>query len=122
MLAEFDIGLAFSLGDGLGLQKAHFIPSAELKGEGQKTDRLIAILEKLGADHYISGPSAHDYIEPEKFAAAGIRLTYMQYNYPEYPQLYPPYDSQLSILDLLFMTGQKAMSYIRPESEKIRTA
>ena len=122
MLADFDIELSVALARELGIQHTRFIRSSELRVEGQKTDRLIAILEKLGADHYISGPSARDYIEPEKFAAAGIRLTYMQYNYPEYPQLYPPYDSQLSILDLLFMTGQKAMSYIQPESEKIRTA
>ena len=122
MLADFNIEFSIALAHELGIHHTHFVRSSELRVEGQKTDRLIAILEKLGADHYISGPSAHDYIEPEKFAAAGIRLTYIQYNYPEYPQLYPPYDSQLSILDLLFMTGQKAMSYIQPESEKIRTA
>jgi hypothetical protein len=29
----------------------------------------------------------------------------MEYDYPEYPQLYPPYDSQVSILDTLFMMG-----------------
>jgi hypothetical protein len=122
MLADFDIELSVALARELGIQHTRFISSSELRVEGQKTDRLIAILEKLGADHYISGPSARDYIEPEKFAAAGIRLTYMQYNYPEYPQLYPPYDSQLSILDLLFMTGQNAMTYIQQKTEKTRTA
>jgi hypothetical protein len=45
------------------------------------------------------------YIEEEKFSSAGISLEYMEYNYPEYPQLYPPYDPQVSILDLIFMTG-----------------
>jgi hypothetical protein len=32
----------------------------------------------------------------------------MVYDYPEYPQLYPPYDPQVSVLDLLFMTGPAA--------------
>ncbi len=121
MLADFDIELSVALARELGIHHTRFIRSSELKAEGQKTDRLISILEKLGADHYISGPSARDYIEPEKFAAAGIRLTYMQYDYPEYPQLYPPYEPQLSVLDLLFMTGPEALSYIQPKSENIGT-
>jgi len=39
-------------------------------------------------------------------------LEYVEYNYPEYPQLYPPYDPHVSILDLLFMTGPEALKYI----------
>jgi hypothetical protein len=38
----------------------------------------------------------------------------MTYNYREYPQLYPPFDPQVSILDLMFMTGDQALSYILP--------
>jgi hypothetical protein len=79
---------------------------------GQKTDRLIQILQAVGATHYISGPSARDYIENESFVRAGISLEYMQYDYPEYPQLYPPFDPQVSILDVLFMTGSEAPHYI----------
>jgi len=62
----------------------------------------------------VSGPSAEHYIEAEKFAAAGMSLEYMRYDYPEYPQLFPPFDARVSILDLLFMTGEKAMDYIAP--------
>jgi hypothetical protein len=36
----------------------------------------------------------------------------MEYNYPEYPQLYPPFDPFVSILDLLLMTGPDAPRYI----------
>lgn len=87
--------------------------SSQISGiEGQKTDRLIQVLQAVGGTHYISGPSASDYIEKEKFEAAGITLEYMEYNYPEYPQLYPPFDPQTSILDLLFMTGPEAPNYI----------
>ncbi|HJQ14990.1 MAG TPA: WbqC family protein, partial [Anaerolineales bacterium] len=75
-------------------------------------DRLIQILQAVGATHYISGPSAQDYIEREKFENAGITLEYMQYDYPEYPQLYPPFDPYVSVLDLLFMTGSEAPQYI----------
>lgn len=84
---------------------------------GEKTDRLIQILTRVGARHYISGPSARNYIEAEKFERAGITLEYMSYHYPEYEQLYPPYDPYVTILDLLFMVGEQALSYIAPEKE-----
>jgi hypothetical protein len=36
----------------------------------------------------------------------------MTYDYPEYPQLHPPFDPQVSVLDLLLMTGSEAPGYI----------
>jgi hypothetical protein len=71
---------------------------------------LISILKQVNATHYISGPSARGYIEDEKFFQAGITLEYMAYDYPEYPQLFPPYDPQVSIIDTLFMLGKEAIS------------
>jgi WbqC-like protein family len=115
-LADFTIDLTVALARLLGDQHTHFVRASSLKVEGAKTDRLIAVLKAVGANHYISGPSARDYIEPEKFQAAGIGLEYMVYNYPEYPQLYPPFDPQVSLLDLLFMTGPRAAQYITGDS------
>lgn len=111
-LADFTIDFTIALARELGIQHTRFLRSSDLQAEGQKTDRLINILTKLGVDHYLSGPSARDYIEEDKFKAAGIKLEYMVYNYPNYPQLYPPFDPHVSILDLLFMTGPDAPKYI----------
>ena len=36
----------------------------------------------------------------------------MEYDYPEYDQLYPPYDARVSVLDLLMMKGPQAPDYI----------
>lgn len=111
-LADFTIWLTAELARELGFERARFLRASELDGvEGKKTDRLISMLQKTGADQYLSGPSAREYIEPQKFEAAGIALEYMEYHYPEYPQLYPPFDPQVSILDLLFMTGEAARNY-----------
>ena len=112
LLADFTMDLTVALARGLGIQHTRFMRSSELEASGQKTDRLVQILVQLGAKHYISGPSAKDYIENDKFDSAGITLEYMDYNYPEYPQLHPPFDPNLSILDLIFMTGPDAMRYI----------
>ncbi len=110
-LADFTIDFTIALARALGIEQTRFERSSRLEASGQKTDRLISLLQKVGATHYISGPSAQDYIEPEKFEQAGIQLEYMQYDYPEYPQLHPPYDPFVSILDLLFMTGPQAIQY-----------
>jgi hypothetical protein len=110
-LASFTIDLTITISRSLGI-KTEFVNSSSLKVQGTKTDRLVDILKQVGATHYISGPSAKDYLEEEKLADAGISLEYMVYDYPEYPQLYPPYDPFVSILDLLFMTGAEAPKFI----------
>jgi hypothetical protein len=111
-LADLTIDLTVALARELGISHTRFLRSSELEATGQKTDRLVQILSQVGADHYISGPSAREYIEIEKFTSAGITMEYMDYNYPEYPQLHPPFDPFVSILDLLFMTGPEASKYI----------
>jgi WbqC-like protein family len=112
LLADFVIDLTIQIACELGVRNTRFFRSSALGATGVKTDRLLNILSKVGATHYISGPSARDYIEIEKFAAAGMTLEFMTYDYMEYPQFYPPFDPQVSILDLLFMTGPEAPRFI----------
>lgn len=78
-----------------------------------KTDRLISLCQQCGADEYISGPSAKDYMDEPLFERSGIKLTYMDYSgYPEYPQLYPPFDHAVSIIDVILHMGADARQYI----------
>ncbi len=112
LLADFVIDVTLSLAKELGLTNKTFLRSSSLSVDGSKTDRLLAILVKIGATHYITGPSAREYIEEQKFRDFGITLEYMEYNYPEYPQLHPPYTPFVSILDLLMMVGDDAARYI----------
>ena len=112
-LTDFTIDTTVELAEILDIRDTKFMRSSEIPGiDGQKTDRLIQILEYVGAKHYFSGPSARDYIERKKFDEAGITLEFIEYDYPEYPQLHPPYDPFVTILDLLFMAGEEALSYI----------
>lgn len=111
-LADFTIETSIILGRELGFTSTRFMRSSEISDiEGQKTDRVINILKRVGATHYSCGPSASIYMEPEKFDAAGIPFEYMEYNYPVYQQLHPPYDPFVSIFDLLFMVGPGAADY-----------
>jgi hypothetical protein len=80
--------------------------------------RLIEICQIVGANKYISGPSAKDYIgEGDAFKDQNIELEWMEYDYSPYPhfkmeggQCKVPF----SIIDLIFNVGPDAESYIWP--------
>jgi hypothetical protein len=113
LLADFTVATTVALAGRLGIDDTLFLRSSEMTGlRGQRTDRLIHILRELGGTHYITGPMARDYLELDKFERAGISVEFMVYDYPEYPQLHPPYDVHVSILDTLFMLGDGALDSI----------
>ena len=90
-----------------------FENSTAYAAEGRKLDRLLDLLRKAGATSYISGPAARDYIEPARFEEAGIELLFKDYSgYPEYPQASSPFDHAVSVLDLIFNTGEAAPDHI----------
>ena len=104
-LADFTIDLTIALARELGINRTRFIRSSSLRPSEGKNDRLIDIMNRIGATHYISGPSAQAYLDEKLFLDAGFTVEYMVYDYPEYEQFYPPYEPFVSILDLMFMKG-----------------
>jgi hypothetical protein len=81
---------------------------------GDKTERLIGLCRQVGATRYLSGPAARAYIDETLFVQAGMDLAWMDYSgYPEYPQLFPPFDHAVSVLDLLFNTGPSARNHMQ---------
>ena len=87
--------------------------SREYGGEGAKTDRLVSICRAAGATTYLSGPAARAYLDESAFRAAGMTVEWMSYEgYPEYPQLHPPFEHGVTVLDLLFHMGPDAPTYM----------
>ena len=82
------------------------------KPQGDKTDNLIQLCRQAQAATYLTGPTTGVYIDEARFAAAGIELEWMQYDYPQYPQLYPPFEHKVSIFDLLFHEGKDALRFL----------
>jgi hypothetical protein len=104
----------------LGLP-TRFTTSTPLAPVGQKQDRLLDVLAKVGATGYVSGPSARAYIDPAGFAAAGVALEYIDYaGYPEYPQGRGPFTHAVTIRDLLFHAGPDAPELIWGWRERSR--
>ncbi len=111
-LADFTIATTVELARALGVEHTRFVRSSSLQVRGAKTERLLAILQQLGAARYVSGPAAKNYLDVAALEAAGIAVEWMRYEYQEYPQLFPPYDGQVSALDLLLNVGPRAGEYI----------
>lgn len=99
------------ISDELGIN-TNFVESESLYSKGEKEDRLIDICIKLGANEYVSGPAGKNYINEQKFIDANIKLTYFDYEYPRYPQLFGEFEHYVSILDVLFNCGDSSQYYI----------
>lgn len=96
----------------LGIATA-FLDARQYQSVAAKQERIIDLLTKTGATLYVSGPSAKNYIDEDRFAQTGIELVWKDYSgYPEYVQFHPPYEHGVTILDLLFHTGPEAPRYI----------
>jgi hypothetical protein len=79
-----------------------------------KAARVHELLAKAGAGVYLSGPAAKAYLDEDSFAREGTELEWMDYsNYPEYPQLFAPFEPAVSIIDLLFNVGDEAPRYMK---------
>ena len=81
---------------------------------GDKTERLVNLCKQAGATEYLSGPTARAYLDEEAFKREGIEVTYINYSgYPEYQQIFPPFEHNVSIIDLIFNEGSNAIRYMK---------
>lgn len=119
-LSDLDIELTIVLCELLGIHHVEFHRGSDLDIVATKTDRFVKMCDRLAATRYLSGPAARSYIQPADFERAGLELEWMVYDYPEYEQLYPPFDPQISVIDLLFMKGSEAGRWIWRRREPTR--
>jgi len=80
--------------------------SSTLAIEGTGTARVLAICEALGAERYVTGHGAREYLDHESFEAAGVRVEYLDYEKREYPQLHGAFTPFVSALDLAANCGR----------------
>lgn len=89
-------------------------PSTNYELVDGKTERLVHLCKQAGATRYVTGPNAKNYMDEEQFRTHGISVQYIDYSgYPEYRQLFPPFDHAVSILDLVFNEGPHAKKYMK---------
>ena len=107
-LVDFTIPLQEACAHALGFTDTEFLRSSSLDISGERTERLVEICRVVGAEHYISGPSARAYLDRSAFERAGIEVEFIDYNYEPYAQLHGEFDPKVSILDALAMLSEGA--------------
>lgn len=80
----------------------------------ERNGRLISICEQTGADTYLSGCSAKEYIDIKSFTDSGIKVEWIDYEgYPEYNQLWGAFMHEVTIIDLLFNCGKESPLFMK---------
>ena len=96
----------------LGIQ-TKLTDSSTYSAPDERTERLVSICQQAGAAEYVSGPAAKNYLDQERFTQAGIVVRWFDYDgYPEYPQLYGPFEHRVTVLDMILNTGPEASCYL----------
>lgn len=112
-LSDLNHRLLVAICETLGI-RTRITDSSQYTVVDGKNERLIEICRQASATTYLSGPAAQSYLDEARFADAGIVVEWADYGgYPEYAQLYPPFDHYVSVLDLLFNAGPDAPAYMK---------
>ncbi|MBN2483448.1 MAG: WbqC family protein [Candidatus Omnitrophica bacterium] len=81
--------------------------ASDIRGYHDKgSDLILAICKDTKADVYISGPDGRNYLDFDAFAEERIEVVFHEYHHPVYRQMSEPFQSHMSIIDILFC-GQK---------------
>ena len=111
-LADLNIALIERLKAAFGLAPAPAVKSSDFSLRQDPTDRLIDICKELKADTYLSGQHGVKYMDLERFKQHGIQVIIQEFAHPVYPQLYNDFQSQMSVVDLLFNCGATGLERI----------
>jgi len=88
--------------------------ASDYEARDTPSERLIDLCRAVGGTRYLSGPNARDYLDVAAFAAEGIAVEFADYSgYPEYPQPHGAFEHHVSVLDLLFCTGRRALDFMK---------
>ena len=117
-ISQLNIRLTHAINEYLGIATRAAL-SRDFQPAGDSTSRLVDLLRKLGADTYLSGPTAKGYLDESAFRAAGIRLEYKTYDYAPYPQLWGAFEGAVTVLDLIANTGPDAARHLASRSANV---
>lgn len=93
--------------------KTKLLNSSAMQARGERSERLLAICQELGADVYLSGISGKDYLDIDAFERAGIAVQFQAFHHPIYRQLHEPFLPGMSAIDLLLNYGPESLAIIQ---------
>jgi hypothetical protein len=123
-LVDLDLTLIGWLAQELGISTPCH-RSSQLGIAGDRNERLLGLCRHFGVTRYLSGSAARDYLDVEKFAAAGIDVQWHDYQHPAYAQLHGAFVPHLSVIDLMMNVGPDARKVLSgagaPSMSDVRT-
>jgi hypothetical protein len=110
-LAAFNQSLIESMVHQLGLATT-LVNASSLTSEGRGSQLLLQLVQAVGGDIYLSGPSGRDYLDLSIFQRSGVKVQFQRFQHPVYPQLYGDFIPNLSSIDLLFNHGENSLNIL----------
>ena len=111
LLVDLDLAVTDLICGWLGLVRPT-LRSSSLGIAGKQSERLVALCQHTGAQRYLSGNAAQDYLDRELFTRHGIEIEWQDYAHPVYPQQHGDFVPYLSIVDLLFNCGEESLAIL----------
>ena len=105
-LARFNLRLLERLTDWLALRPRFFLAS-QIGVEGTGSQLLLRLVQAVGGDIYLSGPSGREYLDLDLFARSGVLVRFHSLRHPVYAQFQGPFCEGLSTIDLLMNAGEE---------------
>jgi hypothetical protein len=113
-LVDLDIAVASMMAGWFGLER-RVERSSTLGVGGARSERLVRICQRFGANVYLSGAAAQSYLDVPLFEQHGIHVEWQQFTHPVYPQLHGAFVPFLSAIDLLLNCGNGARAVLLGE-------
>lgn len=108
-LSEFCVRSMALLNAAIGLEKPVFLASQlEVPVPDDASARVLEFCKFFGADTYLTGHGAANYMNFSLFDEAGVDVRFMDYRCTPYPQLHGEFTPYVTLLDLLFNVGPAA--------------
>jgi len=93
-----------------------FINASLLAVAGSSSQRLRDLCSAVGANVYVTGHGARNYLDHELFEKSGIRVEYMAYRMRSYFQLHGDFTPYVTALDLIANCGTERADVICSET------
>jgi len=115
-LVQVNVACIKSLMKLLGLERKLVLASSLPVETEDPTLRLVEICKKLGGDFYLSGRDGANYMDIDMFAGHQIDILFQDFQHPQYPQCFGPFEPNMSVVDLLFNCGQESLAIMSEAS------
>jgi hypothetical protein len=115
-IAELNIHVVKRLAAILGIATPIHVASGLGSFPVDPDERLIALTKHFGGDTYLAGNGGHEYMDLEKYRRAGVEVIFQDYRHPRYEQLFGEFESNMSVIDLIYNRGDESLSILRGPS------